>query len=73
MFKSSDGDEILTHRRIPQDSEIDSGDGGGGGGGAHQHISILKLCDRSLNETGDASMANAELLDVIRLEHTVRT
>jgi len=35
--------------------------------------SILKLCDRSLNETGDASMANAELLDVIRLEHTVRT
>lgn len=42
-------------------------------GGAHQHISILKLCDRSLNETGHASMANSELLDVIRLEHTVRT
>lgn len=32
--------------------------------------SILKLCYRSLNETGDESMANSKLLDVIRQART---
>jgi len=33
-------------------------------------ISILKLCYRSLHETGDESMANSKLLDVIRQART---